>query len=344
MARSTKLRALAALLLLSATPVLADTKPAPTPDAAQASPDAAAVPADPSKVAPDAAPAPSSEQTLVDSMVMRTGEIELPGGKAKVNVGEGFAFLDAKDAKTLLVDIYGNPPDVAADVLGVIVPKNVSVLDEASWFAVLTYEEEGHVSDDDASSINYDELIQQMKTDTAEASKERAKEGYGTMELIGWAQKPSYDQAAHKLYWAKELQFGDSKSHTLNYAIRALGRTGVLQVNIVAGVDQLKDINPQVPGLLKMVDFAKGQTYAEFDSNTDQMAAYGLAGLIAGGVAAKAGLFKGLLVLLLASKKLLIGLIAAFGATIWGGVKWLMGRKNSPSTADTPTTPPENPQ
>lgn len=274
---------------------------------------------------------PNAEQKLVDAMVMRTGTIELPGGKTSVKVADGFAYLDPKDTKTLLVDVFGNPPGVADGVLGLLIPTNVSPLAVESWFAVLTFESEGHVSDEDASTINYDDLIKTMKTDTAEASAERVKAGYGKMELIGWAQKPSYEKAAHKLYWAKELQFGTDKLHTLNYAIRVLGRDGVLQVNIVGTIDQLKDINPQVPGLLTMVDFSKGQTYSDFNEDTDQLAAYGLAGLIAGGVAVKAGLFKGLLVLLLASKKLLIGLVIAFGATIWGGIKWLLGRRGGDS-------------
>lgn len=276
---------------------------------------------------------PSPVEKLAASLSMRTGSFPIANGKATVTTTEGFAFLDAKDAKTLLVDIYGNPPEAVSDILGAIVPTSVDILAESSWFAVLTYEDEGHVSDDDASSIDYTQLITDMKAETEEASKERDKAGYGTMELIGWAKEPAYDKAAHKLHWAKELQFGDAKLHTLNYAIRALGRTGVLQVNIVAGIDQLPGINPQVPGLLKMVDFNKGQTYADFDETTDPVAAYGLAGLIAGGVAAKAGLFKGLLALLLASKKLLIGLIAVFGAAVWGGVKWLVGRSKGEGEA-----------
>lgn len=265
-------------------------------------------------------------EKLAASLSMRAGSFPIADGKATVTTTNGFAFLDAKDAKTLLVDICGNPPEAVGDVLGALVPDNINVLSESSWIAVLTYEEDGHVSDDDATSIDYTQLITDMKAETAEASKERNKAGYGTMQLIGWAQEPSYDKAAHKLHWAKELQFGSEKLHTLNYAIRALGRTRVLQVNIVAGINQLPGINPQVPGLLKMVDFNKGQTYADFDEATDPVAAYGLAGLIAGGVAAKAGLFKGLIALLLASKKLLIGLITVFGAAMWGGIKWLVGR------------------
>ena len=50
---------------------------------------------------------------------------------------------------------------------------------------------------------------------------------------------PSYDAAAHKLYWAKELMFGTDMDHTLNYNIRVLGRRGVLVLNAVAEMKQL---------------------------------------------------------------------------------------------------------
>jgi uncharacterized membrane-anchored protein len=337
MARSTKLAIATTLVLCAAGAAIADPtdpKAAPPPAADAATPAAEPASAAEQPAADAKAEEPSAEQKLVDAMVMRTGTIELPGGKAIVKIPDGFAYLDPKDAKTLLVDVFGNPPGVAEDTLGIILPSTMSPLAMESWFAMLTYEADGHVSDEDASTINYDDLLKDLKEQTAEASAERVKEGYQSMTLVGWAQKPSYDKATHKLYWAKDLQFGDDKGHTLNYAIRVLGREGVLQLNVVGTIEQLKDLNPQVPGLVAMVDFTKGQTYADFNESTDQLAAYGLAGLIAGGVAAKAGLFKGLLVLLLASKKLLIGLVAAFGASIWGGVKWLMGRRNSGSSGE----------
>ena len=135
-----------AIVLFSAlgTATAASNSPPPDPSHTETT----SSPAEPSesKDAPESSP----EQKLVDHMVMRIGENQLPGGKANIRVTEGFALLDAKDAKTLLVEIYGNPPDVAEGVLGVIVPTEVSVLDDASWFAVLTYEDDGHVSDDDA--------------------------------------------------------------------------------------------------------------------------------------------------------------------------------------------------
>jgi uncharacterized membrane-anchored protein len=259
------------------------------------------------------------------SLVRRDGAIDLPGGQARIAVADGFAFLDEKDSKTLLVDLWGNPPGAVDNVLGTIIPTDVDILSAQSWAAIITYDNEGHVSDDDASSIDYDDLLKQMQEETTAANDERAKAGYEPVSLVGWAQKPSYDAKDHKLYWAKHLQFGKD-SHTLNYAIRALGRTGVLQVNVVAGMDQLPAVTAKVPTLLSMVSFNEGNRYADYQEGTDPVAAYGLAALVAGGVAAKAGLFKGLLLLLAASWKFI-----AIGVAIAGGAIWRMlsARKNA---------------
>jgi uncharacterized membrane-anchored protein len=60
-----------------------------------------------------------------------------------------------------------------------------------------------------------------------------------------------------------------------------------------------------------MVDFKEGSRYADFDPKVDKVAAYGIAALVAGGIAAKFGLFKLLWIGLLAAKKfVIIGAIA----------------------------------
>jgi len=65
-----------------------------------------------------------------------------------------------------------------------------------------------------------------------EGSKERVKEGYPPIELIGWAAPPRYDSAAKKLYWAKEIEIRDSPN-TRELQHRLLGRRGVLNLNAV---------------------------------------------------------------------------------------------------------------
>ena len=66
--------------------------------------------------------------------------------------------------------------------------------------------------------------------------------------------------------------------------------------------------------LIDVAEFNEGYRYAEFNPKTDRLAEYGLGALIAGGVAAKLGLFGKLLALIIAAKKVLIaGAVALFG-------------------------------
>ncbi len=250
------------------------------------------------------------------------GTIVLKNDLAKINLPENFRYLSGADADTVLEKMWGNPP--GSHSLGMIVPANISLLDRGSWAVVITYNEDGYVKDADADKINYADLLKQMQDSVREASKEREKEGYKSIELVGWAAPPRYDKETHKMYWAKEIHFGGSKANTLNYNIRILGRRGVLVLNAVASMKNFDDIQEQAPTIVKMVDFKEGNRYADFDSKTDHVAAYGLAALVAGGIAAKAGLFKLLWVGLLAAKKfVIIGLVA-----IGSFIKKLFKRKD----------------
>lgn len=256
---------------------------------------------------------------LADGLNYQTGEITLKGGLARIRVPDEFRYLDSTDADTVLSRLWGNPPD--SNTLGLLVPAKISVVSPEAWAVIITYDEDGYVKDDDAETMDYDKLIRQMREGTSEANKEREKAGYGSIELVGWATPPRYDKATHKMYWAKELKFGGNPENTLNYNIRMLGRRGVLVLNAVAGMSQLQEIEAAAPAVLAMVDFQEGHRYTDFNPSTDKVATYGLAALVAGGLAAKAGFFKGLLVALLAAKKLVIvGVIAAiaFAKKVFG--------------------------
>ena len=85
-------------------------------------------------------------------------------------------------------------------------------------------------------------------------------------------------------------------------------------MNAVASIGQLGQIRSDMKPIIEVAEFNPGYRYAEFNSKTDRMAEYGLGALIAGGVAAKLGLFAKLGALLLAFKKLIIvGLVAIGG-------------------------------
>lgn len=267
-----------------------------------------------SSYAADAPPKTMTAAQFEASLKYKKGEVALPGGVATLKIPDSFRYLYPKDAERVLVQAWGNPS--GDGTLGMLFPAGVSPVTDNGWGVVITYEEDGYVPDKDADSINYDTLIKEMKEGTAEANKEREKQGYQTVDLVGWAAKPYYDKAAHKLFWAKELAFGGNAEHTLNYNIRVLGRRGVLVLNAVAGMDQLASVEKDMQKVLAFTDFNPGYRYADFDAKTDKTATYGIAALVAGGLAAKAGLFTKLFAVLLAAKKLVIAGVIALGAFI----------------------------
>jgi uncharacterized membrane-anchored protein len=256
----------------------------------------------------------AAAKKLADGLRFQQGEITLRNSLAKINVPAEFRYLDPADTETVLTRIWGNPPSGQRS-LGMLFPVNSGPLDPDSWAVAITYEEDGYVKDNDAAKINYDDLLKQMKEGTVEANKVREKKGYPPVELVGWAARPRYDQADHKMYWAKELRFGNEPESTLNYNIRMLGRRGVLVLNAIAPIAQLATIEQATPTLLSMVNFQEGHRYTDFNASTDKVATYGLAALVAGGLLAKGGFFKVLIAGLLAAKKfVIIGVVAAAAA------------------------------
>jgi uncharacterized membrane-anchored protein len=255
--------------------------------------------------APPEAGAPAVE------LKWQKGEVVLPGNLATLRLPSELRFLDGPQSQMVLEQLWGNPPD--AGVLGMIFPADAGPMDDDSWGVVISYDDSGHVDDADAASIDYNELLASMKAGIQENNEARKAQNYQTIQLVGWAAQPHYDSAAKKLYWAKELSFEGEDENTLNYSVRVLGRHGYLELNAVADMSQLPTIEKNMPNVISAVEFNQGLRYADFDPKTDKLAEYGIAALIAGGVAAKTGLFKGLIAAILAAKKLVIvGVVALF--------------------------------
>jgi len=249
----------------------------------------------------------------LNSLKYQQGQIDLRNGLATLNVPKDFNFLGPDDAEIVLVKLWGNPPSKDKP-LGLLIPAGMTPASSNAWVVTIEYTEDGYVKDNDASKIDYDKLLKQMQQRVADENKARQNQGYQTVTLVGWAEPPHYDAATHKLYWAKDLKFGDDQVDTLNYCIRILGRRGVLELDAVSALGQLDEIHQQAPDILGMVDFKEGNRYADFDPKVDKVAKYGIAALVAGGVlgaAAKFGLLKVIWVAILAAKKfVIIGFVA----------------------------------
>jgi uncharacterized membrane-anchored protein len=257
----------------------------------------------------------------------QTGEVALPNKLATLHLNPDYRYLDPKETAKLLI-AWGNPPDSVTDTQGTIVPAEVDPFGNNGWAVVLSYIDDGHVDDADARKIDYKELMEDMKKSTSEGNEERKKAGFAPVNLVGWATEPRYDATTHKMYWAKDLDFGGE--HTLNYDVRVLGREGVLSMNAVASMSQLDSIRQDMQSLIKLADFNPGQRYEDYNAGSDRLAAYGIGALVAGGAAAKMGLFAKLLALIVAFKKVVIAAVIAAGGFL---AKLFKGRSKDQTPA-----------
>jgi uncharacterized membrane-anchored protein len=255
-----------------------------------------------------------------------TGSVTLPEAKATLKIPDGYGFLDATQARTLLVDIWGNPPEQAEGVLGVIMKAGTDFTADESWAAVVTYADEGYVTDKDAADIEPTKLLARLKEGEAEENAAREKDGFPTATIVGWAEPPFYDASTHRIHWAQRLKFGDTDEDTLNYKIRILGREGFLAVNFVARMADLPAVKAATPGVLNMATFDAGSTYQDYKEG-DKTSGYGLAGLVAGAAAVGVAKKAGLLGILLAFGKKGIVIFLALGAGILNWIRGLFGKK-----------------
>lgn len=274
----------------------------------------AATPASATSPTPDAVAAQQRAATekLLRELNRQTGTIPIPAAKADLNLGDQYYFVGPEQSRTILVDIWRNPPAAANGVLGMVFPKGKSFVDD-SWSAVITFEDTGYVSDDDAKTIDYNEMLANMKAADEEHAPEIRAQGYPAGILQRWAQAPTYDAGKHSLVWARDIKFDDMPEDSLNYDIRLLGREGVLSMNILASINQLDEVRDAAKTFASVGSFRGGARYADYNAATDKKAEYGIAGLIAAGGAAAVAKKVGLLAIFAKfGKFLLIGVVALF--------------------------------
>jgi uncharacterized membrane-anchored protein len=267
----------------------------------------------------------AKQQKFVDSvdnsMKYETGNIVLTGGVAKLNVPAGFKFLNPDQSNYVLSELWGNPPQTG--ILGMLFPESSGPFGEKSYAFIITYDASGYVKDDDADKIDYDDLLKEIQKDEIEDNKTRVAQGYGAINMVGWASKPFYDKTNKVLHWAKNLHFSGADENTLNYEVRILGRKGVLSMNAVATMNELDSVKKDIDKVLAMPSFTDGNTYKDFDSKTDNVAAWTIGGLVAGKVLLKVGFWAIIGKFLLAGWKfILIGIVA-----VWAGIKKFFGKK-----------------
>lgn len=303
---------------------------------------AALLAATPAAAKNETLPAPTAEEIarsqqlkgILDSLHPVSGDVVVPGADAVLHLGKDYYYLPPEEARRVIVDAWGNPPETAENVLGLVLPAGKTFLDD-TWGAVVTWEPMGYVSDDDARTADYGEILAEMQSGEAEINQRRRERGYPAQHLVGWAQPPSYDAASHSVVWAQDIAFEGQSVNSLNYDVRLLGRKGVLSLNMLYSMDKLAETRAAAQAFAKAAEFRPGARYADFKEG-DAEAGIGIAGLVAAGVGATVAKKVGLLGLILAFGKKFIVLIVAGLALAGGALKRMLGRKEEEEVWEEP--------
>lgn len=281
-------------------------------------------------------------------------EQELPWklGPAALSLGHGvelalpasYQFLGQPEAGQIMAKMGNLYND---NLLGLVVPSGDGDQsdqgdqgDQDDYFITMRYDEEGYIKDDEA--LDGDDILKAMRDGEDEYNEERKKAGFPAIHADGWQEAPHYDKVKHQVIWGLTLttpddasDSGDKHAHSVNYNTRVLGRKGYVSVNLVTDTVSLAKHKPAASSILAGTTFSAGQRYENFDEKNDKVAEYGLTGLVLGGMGlgvaklVKIGLLakfgKVIFAALLASKKVIVGLLIAAAAA----VKRLFGRRAS---------------
>lgn len=245
---------------------------------------------------------------LQDSIKGQAGEIHLPEAHCTINTPEGFVFLDPDKARHLLVDYWNNPADKVSDLLGVLVKDNAQVYMNVETAYVVSYDNSGYVSDEDADKIDFDQLLADMRKDLKEENN--ASPSQEQWDLIGWGWQPSYDKARKVISWSKHYRI-DGQYEVINYDVRVLGKEGFVVITAVGDPEAKNEMLADDKAIVGSVRYDNGYTYADFNPDTDHIAEWTIGGLIAGKVLTKIGLW-GFIAKF--SKLIIIAVIAFIGA------------------------------
>lgn len=242
-------------------------------------------------------------------------------GKATFNIPQGYWFVGTQTAQHYLESL-GNREDNSVE--GILIPTDP----QADWLVVISYDDSGHIKDEEAKDWDVDGMLDSIKEGTTQSNQARIANGFPALEIGGWIEKPRYDATQHQLIWslaAHDMGTPSGPQDLVNYNTYALGREGYFSMTLITDRAQVDGLKPATQQLLTGLNYTEGHRYTDFDESTDRLATYGIAALVGGGLAAKKlGLFALIAAFFAKFFKIIVIGFIAFGA----GVRQFFNKKS----------------
>ncbi|PPD23888.1 MAG: hypothetical protein CTY24_02825 [Methylobacter sp.] len=219
---------------------------------------------------------------------VQNGPTRIPfGEQAALNLPDGYGFIPKTEGARFMKALGNNVDD---RFLGLVIPTT----EVAHWWLIdVAYNPEGYIQDDDAKDWKAEDLLNSLIEGTHAANEDRAARGIPEIEVVGWVEEPKYDEQAHRLVWSVAVKTKGQEAgaeESVNYNTLMLGREGYISMNLIASRNSIENLKPVAQTLLADLEFNSGKRYADFNADTDKVAEYGLAALVAGVAAKKLGL------------------------------------------------------
>jgi uncharacterized membrane-anchored protein len=232
--------------------------------------------------------------------------------QAKLKIPAGMIWVPQGPADRLMRAL-GNGHDQYE--LGIVLAAG-----KLDWIGDVRYLPSGYVRDDEARDWNPDDLLKSLQEATLAENQDRQARGFDPLQVTGWLESPRYDTNTHRLVWSVAAQPlgrpATDDNESVNYNTRVLGREGYISITLITARSDLAQYRPVAQTLLGGFGFDPGKRYEDFNSSTDHVAEFGLAGLLGVVAAKKLGLIALLGAAFLKFGKLILIAVAGGGALI----------------------------
>ncbi len=226
-------------------------------------------------LAADPALEPAPEGASPPGLEFQTGVVELPNKLARLELAEGYRYLNPADARTLLAEMWGTPGK-AEGLLGLVVAPDADLEKTGGWVAILVYSKEGHLSDQDMAGFNTTHYLDYLKDLNTKENEKRKSEGLFTRELVDWTRPPFYWDKRNifttsKRFWNEQAKRGQETSHEHEHWV--LGRRGKVIVWANSPLGRKTDASATFSSnIAEMIHFNPGHRHEDFDPKSDPRA------------------------------------------------------------------------
>lgn len=213
------------------------------------------------------------------SLPQQTGRVDFPGAHASIEVPTHFRFID-RDA--LVKAFAGTEDEPGEQLLGWLVHEKVDLTGKDAWHIEVGRLADGWISDETFAAQSRETLLATGKQAT-KAMSDAEGPGEPSYSLVGYADMPRLDAAAHSATWVEEIAYEGKPAHVLDcYSIR-LGRDSALIYTITEMAMSRRELCLRAVRLMAgRSGFEHGKGYADRSRLLDRKAPYDLVGLVTG--------------------------------------------------------------